>query len=105
MAKKKIGREDVIEALAGFAFGGANRAVELAYLERPTPQAIRRMDLSAVTEFRRNANGSVEMKFIDRVKALSALYEMLGGGAYGGEAEAFFRALEEAGEEDADTQW
>ena len=23
MAKKKIGREDVIEALAGFAFGGA----------------------------------------------------------------------------------
>ena len=104
MAKKKIGREDVIEALAGFAFGGANRAVELAYLERPTPQAIRRMDLSAVTEFRRNANGSVEMKFIDRVKALGALYEMLGSGG-GDETEAFFRALEEAGEEDADTQW
>ena len=38
------------------------------------------MDLSAVAEFKRNGNGTVEVKFVDRVKALSALYDMLGGG-------------------------
>lgn len=99
MAKKKIGREDVIAALSKLAFGRVNRGVELAYLEEATPQRIRKMDLSAVAEFKRNGNGTVEVKFIDRVKALTALYEMLGGGESGDETEAFFRALEEVGEE------
>ena len=104
MAKKEIGREDVIRALGALAFGRVNRGVELAYLETATPQRIRRMDLSAVAEFKRNSNGTVEVKFIDRVKALSALDEMLGSGG-GDETEAFFRALEEAGEEGAHPAW
>ncbi len=103
---KRIERSDVIEALAKLAFGRANPGVELVYLERATPQRIRRMDLSAVAEFKRNTNnGSVEVKFVDRVKALAALYEMLGSDGGNDEAEAFFRALEEAGEEGAERQW
>ena len=50
-----------------------------------------------MSEFRRNSAGSVEIKFVDRVKALQALYELLGGGMDSEEADAFFRALEEAG--------
>lgn len=80
MEKKELGREDVIEALKKIAFGRVNRGVELTYLSEPTAQLIRKMDLSAVAEFKRNANGTVEVKFVDRVKALSALYEMLGTG-------------------------
>ena len=80
MEKKELGREDVIEALKKIAFGRVNRGVELTYLSEPTAELIRKMDLSAVAEFKRNANGTVEVKFVDRVKALSALYEMLGGG-------------------------
>ena len=76
MEKKELGREDVIEALKKIAFGRVNRGVELTYLSEPTAQLIRKMDLSAVAEFKRNANGTVEVKFVDRVKALSALYEM-----------------------------
>ena len=75
MEKKELGREDVIEALKKIAFGRVNRGVELTYLSEPTAQLIRKMDLSAVAEFKRNANGTVEVKFVDRVKALSALYE------------------------------
>ena len=83
MEKKELGREDVIEALKKIAFGRVNRGVELTYLSEPTAQLIRKMDLSAVAEFKRNANGTVEVKFVDRVKALSALYDMLGGGGRG----------------------
>ena len=97
MEKKELGREDVIEALKKIAFGRVNRGVELTYLSEPTAELIRKMDLSAVAEFKRNANGTVEVKFVDRVKALSALYEMLGAGD-ANEAAEFLQALEQAGE-------
>lgn len=99
--KKDVRREDVIEALKEIAFGRVNRGVELTYLSEPTAQLIRKMDLSAVAEFKRNGNGTVEVKFVDRVKALSALYDMLGGGD-ADEAAEFLQALEQAGEEKDD---
>ena len=101
MGKKEVRREDIIEALKKIAFGRANHGVELAYLEKATPQRVQRMDLSAVAEFKRNGNGTVEVKFVDRVKALSALYDMLGGGD-ADEAAEFLEALEQAGEEKDD---
>ena len=99
MEKKDVRREDVIEALKEIAFGRVNRGVELTYLSEPTAQLIRKMDLSAVAEFKRNGNGTVEVKFVDRVKALSALYDMLGDAD---EAAEFLQALEQAGEEKDD---
>lgn len=105
MGKQDISREKVIAALGALAFGRVNRSVELAFSEEVTPDKIRRMDLSAVSEFKKGGNGTVEIKFIDRVKALSALYEMLGSGADEDETEAFFRALEEAGEEGEKGRW
>ena len=66
MEKKELGREDVIEALKKIAFGRVNRGVELTYLSEPTAELIRKMDLSAVAEFKRNANGTVEVKSIAR---------------------------------------
>ena len=101
MEKKELGREDVIEALKKIAFGRVNRGVELTYLSEPTAALIRKMDLSAVAEFKRNANGTVEVKFVDRVKALSALYEMLGTGD-ANEAAEFLEALEQAAEDGND---
>ena len=55
MGKKEVRQEDVIEALKKIAFGKANHGVELAYLEKATPQRVQRMDLSAVAEFKRGA--------------------------------------------------
>ena len=98
MGNQEVRREDVIEALKRIAFGKTNGGVELAYLEQATEQKIRRMDLAAVAEFKRGANGAVEVKFVDRVKALCALFEQLGSGG-GDETEEFLQALEQAGEE------
>lgn len=99
--EKGAGARGCIEALKEIAFGRVNRGVELTYLSEPTAQLIRKMDLSAVAEFKRNGNGTVEVKFVDRVKALSALYDMLGGGD-ADEAAEFLQALEQAGEEKDD---
>ena len=85
-------------SMGGFVAMRDGVSVELTYLSEPTAQLIRKMDLSAVAEFKRNGNGTVEVKFVDRVKALSALYDMLGGGD-ADEAAEFLQALEQAGEE------
>lgn len=97
MAEKELGRGDVIRQLWRIACSRPSAAVALAYLEQPSRETIQRLDLGAVSEFRRNSAGSVEIKFVDRVKALQALYELLGGGMDSEEVDAFFRALEEAG--------
>ena len=99
MAEKELGRGDVIRQLWRIACSRPSAAVALAYLEQPSRETIQRLDLGAVSEFRRNSAGSVEIKFVDRVKALQALYELLGGGMDSEEADAFLRALEEAGAE------
>ena len=101
MEKKELGREEEIEALKKIAFGRVHRGVELTYLSEPTAQLIRKMDLSAAADFLRHAIGTVEVKFVDRVKALSARYEMLGTGD-ANEAAEFLEALEQAGEEKDD---
>ena len=101
MAKREISREDVLRELKRIALSRPNAGIELAYMEKPTRQMIQRLDLSAVSEFKRNSAGAVELRFIDRVKALQTLCELLGGGTDEAQTDEFFRALEEAGGEDA----
>lgn len=100
MDEKEISRADILQELKKIALSRPNAGIELACQERPTRQMIRRLDLSAVSEFKRNSAGSVELRFIDRVKALQALYELLDGGTDEDETDAFFRALEDLGEGD-----
>ena len=85
--RAKATRERVIQRLYEMALARANDAVKLAYCQEPTEDEIRRLDLGAVAEFRRSNLGSVEIRFIDRVKALQALAGMLEG--EGCEAEEF----------------
>lgn len=101
MTQKVPEREDVIRQLWKIACSRPSGAVLLAYLEQPSRETVRRLDLDAVSEFRRSSTGGIEIRFIDRVKALQALYELLGGGADADDSDAFFRALEEAGTEEA----
>lgn len=95
--RAKATRERVIQRLYEMALARANDAVKLAYCQEPTEDEIRRLDLGAVAEFRRSNLGSVEIRFIDRVKALQALAGMLEG--EGCEAEEFFRAMVQTEEE------
>ena len=71
-----------------------NDAVKLAYLPEEERDAIGRLDLSALTEFRRSGAGTVEMKFTDRMRALERLLE-LSGPSGEEQLERFLQRMEE----------
>ena len=69
----KVSRADVIRRLAELAFGSANDCVRLALEDDP---ALQKLDLSLLSEVKRNDKGTVEIKLIDRLKALEQLAEV-----------------------------
>ena len=88
----QIRREDALRRLAQLAFGRANDAMRLALdPEHADPAAL---DLSAVAEFKVTDKG-VEVKLVDRVRALATLCELLENSGSGG-AEELYQALEDA---------
>ena len=93
----QLRREDALRRLAQLAFGQANDGVELALRGREA--SAEGLDLSAVAEIRVTDKGGVEVKFVDRVRALEALCGLLGGDTGRG-AEELLQALSAAGEEE-----
>ncbi len=77
-AAGELRREDAVRRLAQMAFGRANDAVGLALKPGETDPA--GLDLSAVSEIKVTDKGGVEIKFIDRVRALEALCGLLDDG-------------------------
>ena len=66
----EIRRRDVTRRLAELAFGEANDCVKLV-LEQETD--LDSLDLSLLSEVKRNDKGTVEIKLIDRLRALEQL--------------------------------
>lgn len=91
-AAGQIRREDAVRRLAQLAFGRANDAVRLAL--RPGEMDPETLDLSAVAEFKVTDKG-VEVKLVDRVRALETLFNLLEG-SEGDGVQELYRALEEA---------
>ena len=89
----RIRREDVTRRLAELAFGKANDCVRLALEDEPE---LSRLDLSLLSEVKRNEKGTVEIKLIDRLKALEQLAQAAGDDGDG--AKEFLQALRESGE-------
>ena len=84
----KVSRADVIRRLAELAFGSANDCVRLALEDDP---ALQKLDLSLLSEVKRNDKGTVEIKLIDRLRALEQLAAVAGEESE--DLEAFFQAL------------
>ena len=84
----KITKEDVTRRLAELAFGKANDCVRLALEDDPN---LGRLDLSLLSEVKRNDKGTVEIRLIDRLKALEQLAQVAGDD--GGEMAEFLSAL------------
>ena len=55
------------------AFGGISDALRLLYMERPTDEELKSMDLFMVSEIKKPKDGMLEIKFFDRLKALEKL--------------------------------
>lgn len=89
----KLRREDVTRRLAELAFGKANDCVRLALEDDPQ---LGRLDLSLLSEVKRNDKGTVEIKLIDRLRALEQLAGLAGTDSE--DMELFLRALQGGGE-------
>ena len=92
-AAGELRREDALRRLAQLAFGRANDAARLALAPKEVDPG--ELDLSAVAELKVTDKGGVEVKLVDRVRALETLCGLLGENGGGG-AEELYRALEDA---------
>ena len=89
-----IRRQDVTRRLAELAFGKANDCVRLALEEN---LCLEKLDLSLLSEVKRNYKGTVEIKRIDRLRALEQLAQTAGEEKT--DVDAFLQALQGGGEE------
>ena len=85
----EIRRQDVTRRLAELAFGKANDCVRLVLEENLCLEAL---DLSLLSEVKRNEKGTVEIKLIDRLRALEQLAQTVGGEK--SDVDAFLQALQ-----------
>ena len=85
-----IRRQDVTRRLAELAFGKANDCVKLALEEN---LCLDELDLSLLSEVKRNEKGTVEIKLIDRLRALEQLSQM--AEEDNGDLEGFLKALQD----------
>lgn len=89
----EIRQRDVTRRLAELAFGKANDCVRLALEDDPR---LDKLDLSLLSEVKRNDKGTVEIKLIDRLRALEQL--ALVAQEEKTDLEAFLQALQEEGQ-------
>ena len=85
----QVRRQDVTRRLAELAFGKANDCVRLALEDDPS---LDKLDLSLLSEVKRNDKGTVEIKLIDRLRALEQLAEF--AEEEKSELDAFLQALQ-----------
>jgi len=95
--RKKLGSADVIKHIGDLAFGKANDAIRLVFLDPEQQELIGELDLSMVSEVKRGANGAVEVKLINRIALLELLARLLEPEASKRNgAEGFFAAMDKA---------
>lgn len=88
-----VTKEDVVRRLAELAFGTANDCVRLALDEQVQVEGL---DLSLLTELKRNDKGTIEVRLVDRLQALEQL--ALLAQDQGTDLESFLKAMQESGE-------
>ena len=84
----RVTRSDITRRLAELAFGNAADCVRLALEEQPQ---VGRLDLSLLSEIKRNEKGTVEIRLVNRLQALELLSQLTGSDTQ--DAEDFLAAL------------
>ncbi len=75
--QEKAGQEELLAGLKKLAEWRNNDVVKLAFLDGADAEKVDGLDLSGVVELKRNANGTFEAKFVDKVRVLAMLRELL----------------------------
>lgn len=66
----EVKRRDVVRRLAELAYGNCNDCVRLVLEEKPE---LKELDLSLLSEVKRNERGTVEIRLLDRLRILEQL--------------------------------
>ena len=74
---EKLGQEELLEYLRQLMEWKNNDVVKLALLGPEDGPQVDGLDLSGVVELKRNANGAFEAKFVDKVRVLAMLRELM----------------------------
>ena len=98
-AAGQVYREDAVRRLAQLAFGRVNDAARLALHSGEAD--LEALDLSAVAELKVTDKGGVEIKLIDRIRALEVLCGLLSEEKAEGAGELYRVLADAAGEEGA----
>ena len=78
--KKKpgeLGQEELLAYLRRLLEWRNNDVVKLALLGPEDGPKVEELDLSGVVELKRNANGTFEAKFVDKVRVLAMIRELM----------------------------
>lgn len=95
--RKKLSGTEVVSRIGNLAFGKANDAVKLVFLDTESREEIDKLDLSMVSEIKRGSNGVVEVKLLNRIALLELLADLTASQTQrGNEAESFFTAMDKA---------
>lgn len=90
-------REHILDQLWKLAAGRSNDVAKLIFLEpERAEEVIEQMDLSGLAELKRSGTGAVEVKAVDRLRALELLMTLIEETKEGGDdgAASFYDALE-----------
>ena len=86
------GRRELTAYLRKLARWKNNDVVKLAFLEPEKLDEVDKLDLTGVVELKRNANGTFEARFVDKVRVLAMLRELMDD-RQDGELEEFLNGL------------
>ncbi|MGI6270625.1 MAG: terminase small subunit [Candidatus Howiella sp.] len=84
------------EGFRRIAFGSCCDAVRLVLGEEFSSEGLEQLDLFNIAEIKKPKDGSLEIKFFDRIKALENLARMEAERTDPGASVTFYRALEES---------
>ena len=70
-------RRELVAYLRKLAKWKNNDVVKLAFLAAEDAERVDKLDLTGVVELKRNANGTFEAKFVDKVRVLAMLRELM----------------------------
>ena len=73
----EMGQEELLEHLRRLVEWRNNDVVKLALLGPEDGPKVEELDLSGVVELKRNANGTFEAKFVDKVRVLAMIRELM----------------------------
>ena len=74
---EEMGQEELLNYLIRLVEWKNNDVVKLTLLGPEDGPKVEELDLSGVLELKRNANGTFEAKFVDKVRVLAMLRELM----------------------------